>query len=196
MARPTQQSHRGNASSRDPAAIRPSFDFSLMEGTKLLAATKERLIAGARVLKKKGQIGLELGHFVLRGKSGQKIFGCEEYTHVQLVFEGDGTIIDGKKPSLSIESPCSISKSDINRIEPIWIPVLKILASELSEQSFQLEENETHYQFTDVYDQWPTQWLLKEVRMIKAGAAELRLSQEEIYQFSEEGHLIDFSLIR
>lgn len=167
-----------------------------MEGAKLLAAAKERLIAGARVLKKKGQIGLELGHFVLRGKSGQKIFGCEEYTHVQLVFEGDGTIIDGKKPSLSIESPCSISKSDINRIEPIWIPVSKILASELDEQSFELEESSTHYQFTDVYDQWPMQWMLKEVRMIKAGDSELRLSQDEIYQFSEEGHLIDFSLIR
>lgn len=180
--------------SRDPAAIRPSFDFSQMEGSLLQNASKERLVSGTRILKKRGSVGVELGHFVLRGPSGQKIFACEEYSTVKLTFEGDGTAIDGKKPMMEVESPCAISATDVNRISPIWIPATKILEEKVHEGELTFAEaEESKVSFAHVYDTWPTTWVLKGIHLSRAGLNELVVSESEVAQFKGDQHIVDFT---
>lgn len=182
-------------SSRDPAAIRPSFDFSQMEGSLLASASKERLVSGTRILKRRGSVGVELGHFVLRGPSGQKIFACEEYSTVKLTFEGDGTAIDGKKPTMEVESPCAISATDVNRIAPIWIPASRILEGQVQEGEVTFSDQEkTKLRFAHVYDIWPTAWVLKGIQLSKAGLDDLVVTEAEVVQFKGDQHIVDFSV--
>lgn len=182
-------------SSRDPAAIRPSFDFSQMEGSLLASASKERLVSGTRILKKRGSVGVELGHFVLRGPSGQKIFACEEYSTVKLTFEGDGTAIDGQKPVMEVESPCAISATDVNRISPIWIPATRILGEQVQEGELTFNEgDEAKVRFSHVYDTWPTAWVLKGIQLSKSGFNELVVTEAEVTQFKGNQHIVDFTV--
>ncbi len=185
-----------SSTSRDPAAIRPNFDFSKMEGSNLLAAAKERLITGSRFISKKGTVGVELGHFVLRGPSGQKIFACEEYSKISLTFEGDGTMIDGHKPSMTVEGHCSISQTDVNRISPIWIPAQQILAEQVQEGDFEHSNKESvKVYFQHVYDEWPKQWAMKSVSLSRDGSDPLIVSEEELNQIHPEPVILDFSAL-
>lgn len=58
--------------SRDPAAIKRVYDFSNLQGSALSIATKQRLISGAKVLYEDSSVGIELGHFVVKGGEGEK----------------------------------------------------------------------------------------------------------------------------
>lgn len=178
--------------SRDPAAIRKSYDFSELDGVALSQATKQRLIAGAKILKESANVGVELGHFVVRGEAGDKTFACNKYSQVILQFEGDGMAVAGQKPVMEVEGACEIS-ADINRISPLWIPVAKILGEPVAEGEFDFrEERPIKVKFSNVSDQWPVAWVLKGVKLQAASGDTLTIEGAELRQYIPKPMILEF----
>ena len=180
--------------SRDPAAIRKSYDFSELDGVALSQATKQRLIAGAKILRDQSQVGVELGHFVVRGEGGTKAFACNKYSTVLLEFEGDGMAIAGDKPQMVVEGACEIS-ADINRISPLWIPVAKIMGEPVAEGEFDFRDpNPIKIRFKNVSDQWPVAWVLKSVRLEAQGGDGVSIEGAELRQMIPKPMILDFQM--
>lgn len=185
---------RDNRASRDPAAIKKGFDFSHLEGSALDSATKKRLIEGLKTKNDHEDIGIELGHFVLKGSGDEKVFACQRYSKIILTFEGDGTAVGGELPRMEIEGSCEISK-DINSISPIWIPASQILTQKPHDGLFSnpnLYSNQIR--FFNISESWPKTWVLRSVRMRdQVGEnSELAIETTELNQMLERPFLIKF----
>lgn len=154
-----------NGISRDPAAIKRTYDFSGLEGSALAFATKQRLLAGVKVVRSPEGVGLELGHFVLKGQDGQKTFACQRYGKVMLTFVGDGSAVSGELPKMEVEGNCEMS-SDINSISALRIPIAKILGEPVAEGEFNFRDDQpVSIRFANVLDQWPRTWQLQAIRL-------------------------------
>jgi len=150
---------------RVPAAIRRDLDFSKLSDDELITASQKRLVTAARVLLQDKEVGVELGHFVTRDEAGEKKLACDFYDRMVLSFDADGIAESGEKPSMEIEGPCRIA-SDITRIEPIWIPVQRILGENAGNMDLSYpEEGEVNYRFQGMTSDWPMHWSLTAVRL-------------------------------
>jgi hypothetical protein len=162
--------------SRDPAAIKKVYDFSNLEGSALDFAAKQRLLDGANVIRDQKDVGIELGHFVIRDSEGQKIFACQRYSKVILNFRGEGVAVAGELPVMEVEGNCEISK-DINRIAALWIPVSKILGEPVSDGEFDFrEERPVKLKFVNVSDQWPSAWQLQSIKLVDPSGSNSEMS--------------------
>lgn len=183
-----QLAYQSTKSSRDPAAIKRVYDFSDLQGTALDQASKQRLMTGAKILKHADEIGVELGHFVVKGMGGQKAFACQKYSQIVLEFEGDGSAVNGEKPKMEVEGSCEVSQNDINSTSPIWIPVAKILGEPVADGEFDFRENHPiKVRFANVNQEWPTAWKLKTVKMYDQGnsSQEFKIDERELQQMSK-----------
>jgi len=150
---------------RNPAAIKRELDFSHLNGAELITATQKRLVSAARVIIREGLAGVELGHFVARDETGQRRLACDAlYNRLTLRFEGNGMATDGDKARMEVDGPCVTSTQDISRIEPIWIPVSKILKTPATNEELDFSEG-VKFKFTDMNGDWPTSWSLESVRL-------------------------------
>lgn len=186
------QSRQQAQLARDPAAIRAPFDFSGVQGKNALEAIKKRLVTGTRLLRRGELVGIEIGNFVIRGQSGQRIFACEEYQTLRLVFEGDGTIIGGEKPMMTLLSPCEISRTDINRLAAIWLNSQTILASPLGTPSIALNEaGDQVLKFTNVSEEWPRVWALLSIELLNE-ANRIFVEPEDLAALRKEPLIMEF----
>ncbi len=159
-------------SARDPAAIRRKFDFSDLEGTALNFASKKRLLEELKIVKREDQVGLEFGHFVVRGENGTKVFACQEFKKVHLVFEADGFAINGERPKMEVDANCVIAE-DINRMAPIWIPSGMIKASKPADGEMTINDvTPLSLKYSNLGDQWPKNWILTSVNLYKTTPTE------------------------
>ncbi len=192
---PQSAEQASKTSSRDPAAIRKVYDFSQLDGNALDQASKQRLVSGAKMYKEAEEIGIELGHFVLKGADGQKAFACQKYSHIVLQFEGDGSASNGEKPSMEVEGSCEISSADVNSISPLWIPVAKILGEPVADGEFDFRDGHpVKVRFANVNQEWPTAWRLRGVKLINQSDPEKEVSivDKEIQQFSDRPFVVNF----
>jgi len=181
-------------SSRDPAAIKKVYDFSHLEGSALNFAAKQRLLDGAKVIHDKKDVGVELGHFVIRGADGEKAFACQRYSKVILGFEGDGVAVGGELPKMEVEGSCEIS-TDINRIAAVWIPVSRIIGEPVADGEFDFREGHpAKLKFANVSDQWPTTWMLKSVKLVDPTGqnSEVAVPTEELKQILKKPLILQF----
>lgn len=150
---------------RDPAAIKRTYDFSNLEGSALDFATKQRLLEGVKLINDKKDIGVELGHFVIRGSGDEKLFACERYSKVILTFEGDGVAVGGELPKMEVEGACEIS-ADINSISPVWIPVSQFLKETPADGEYDFKQGHvSRVRFYNISDSWPKVWVLRAVHL-------------------------------
>lgn len=181
-------------SSRDPAAIKKVYDFSHLEGSALDFAAKQRLIDGAKVVRDNLDIGVELGHFVIRGNDGEKVFACQKFSKVILSFEGDGVAVAGELPKMEVEGTCEIS-SDINSIAAVWIPVSRIIGEPVADGEFDFREGHpARLKFANVSDQWPKIWMLKSLKLVDPSGinGEVSVPAEELKQILKKPFLVTF----
>lgn len=180
---------------RDPAAIKRVYDFSHLDGTALKYASQQRLLDGVRVLQDGSKnLGVELGHFVIKGPNGEKEFACQRYDRVTLSFRGDGIAVAGELPTMEVEGACEIAE-DINAIAAIWIPVSRILGEPVADGEFDFrDEQKVRIQFTHVSDSWPTTWQLYSVRLqdLDGAQPEMNIEPTEIRELSRRPILIEF----
>ena len=164
----TNQSQIG----RDPAAVRNNFDFSHLRGEKLHEAVRQRLLAGLDLQKNSEGAGIGLGHFVFVNAGGEKKLACQEFGKVSLSFEAEGMSVAGDKPQMEIEGRCEFS-SDMTRINPLFIPVAKILGENPGDGEFHFKEGSgVTVRFANISDAWPRLWLLKSVKIVNEKASE------------------------
>lgn len=181
-------------SSRDPAAIKKVYDFSHLQGSALDFAAKQRLIEGAKVVHDRQDVGVELGHFVVKGNDGQKQFACQHYSRIVLQFQGEGVAVAGELPQMEVEGACEISP-DINSIAAVWIPVSKILGEPVSDGEFDFREGKlARLKFTNVSDQWPKMWQLRSVRLVDPSGAhsEVTIQTSELKEILDKPFLVTF----
>jgi hypothetical protein len=179
---------------RDPAAIKKVYDFSNLEGSALNYAAKQRLLDGVKVIRDQKDIGVELGHFVIRGGEGEKVFACQRYSKVVLSFEGEGTAVGGELPKMEVEGACEISR-DINSISAVWIPVSKILGEPVGDGEFDYREGHSaKLKFANVSDQWPKLWQLKSVKLVDPSGRheEVSIPSGELRQILKKPFLLTF----
>lgn len=150
---------------RDPAAIRQVYDFSHLRGSALDVAMKERLVAGLEIDRQTDRIGLGIGHFAFVNGSGEKTLGCREFNRVVLVFEAEGMVVNGERPKMEVEGGCEFS-DDLTRINPLYIPVARILGEKPADGEFQFRDGkEVVIRFANLSDEWPRKWVLVGVKM-------------------------------
>jgi hypothetical protein len=152
------------SSSRIPAAIRRDLDFSELRGADLVSASQKRLLTAARVILQGDQMGIELGHFVLRDEAGRSQLACDYYDGVKMTFEAEGIADSGEKPVMEIEGPCR-SGTDMTRIEAIWVPVARILDERPADMDLAYDNENVHFHFKNMGTEWPTRWALQAVHL-------------------------------
>ena len=155
----------GSPIARDPAAIGKTFDFSHLHGNQLQEALKQRLVTGFSLKKSNEGAELGLGHFVYQDDRGQRRLACQEFSKVIMTFEGEGSSVSGERPVMDIEGVCEYSP-DMARINPLLIPIAKIVGEKPADGEFQFQENSlVTVRFTNVADEWPRTWILKSIKL-------------------------------
>jgi hypothetical protein len=150
---------------RNPAAVHRDLDFTRLDGSELITGTHNRLVTAARILLEKNEMGIELGHFVTRDEQGNKQLACEYYDRMRLTFEAEGIASSGERPLMIVEGPCRTG-ADITRIEPIWIPVMKIISEKPSDMDLTFPDDDgVSFKFKDMTSEWPRRWHLTSVRV-------------------------------
>lgn len=180
-----------NSINRDPAAIRGQYDISHLQGEKLNVAIKKRLLMGFEVRKTNEGASIGLGHFVFLDSTGQKTLACREYGSVLLTFEAEGMTVGGEKPEMQIEGRCE-SSLDMARINPLHLPIAKIVGEAPGDGEFQFNEGSgVTIRFANVPESWPRTWLLKGIQLKGDGQTPVVIKSEEVAQFL--GHPIVLS---
>lgn len=182
------------SATRDPAAIKKVYDFSHLEGSALSFASKQRLLNGAKVVHDQRDIGVELGHFVIKGAEGQKEFACQHYSRVILQFEGEGVAVGGEPPKMEVEGACEISP-DINAIAALWIPVSRIVGEPVADSEFDFREGHVaRVKFANVSDQWPMLWQLRSVKLVDPTGVhgEVSVQSSELREILKKPFLVQF----
>ncbi len=183
------------SSTRNPAAIQKNYDFSQLEGSALNFAAKQRLLDGVKVVRENKDLGIELGHFVIRSENGDKVFACQRYGKVILSFQGDGVATSGEPPSMEVEGDCVMVGSDVNRIAAIWVPVQRILGEPAADGDFDFNDaHPSHVKFANVSDDWPRLWRLKTLRLVDpSGAHEaVTVPEEEVKKMMRQPLILEF----
>lgn len=177
---------------RDPAAIRGKFDFSDLRGHQLQNAVKARLLTGLQLKKSPEGTGIGLGHFVFVNAKNEKRLACQEFQKVSLNFEAEGMSVGGDKPQMEIQGEC-VSTPDLSGINPLFVPVAKILNERPGDGEFQFNEGrKLTVRFENVPEAWPKLWLLKSVKLINEKDSEaFVIESDEVAQTL--GHPVVFS---
>lgn len=172
-----------NQINRDPAAVRGGFDFTGMQGEQLHQAVKQRLLAGFEMTKLAEGAQISLGHFVFSNSAGERRLACQEFGRVSLTFEAEGSSVGGDKPSMEIEGRCE-SSADFARINPLLIPIQRIIGERPADGEFQFNEGSpVNVRFVNVADQWPRLWLLKSVKLTNdASSSTVVVESDEVAQ--------------
>lgn len=178
---------------RDPAAVRQVYDFSSLTGSELTHAMKKRLLNGANVIRVQESLGIELGHFALAKLTGEKILACQEFARVTLRFEADGIAVSGERPVMEVEGACEFS-ADMTKINPVLIPVDKVLAEKPGDGEIQYREGKgVTLRFHGVPEEWPTRWLLTSVRLSNPNEQkELLVDANEVSQILGRPMMVNF----
>jgi hypothetical protein len=179
--------------SRDPAAVRQVYDFSSLTGTDLTSAMKKRILTGATVVRNQQSLGVELGHFAMAKLTGEKTLACQEFEKVVLRFEAEGVATNGERPVMEVEGACEYS-SDMTKINPIFIPVDKIMAEKPGDGEIQYREGHpVTLRFKGMTEEWPTRWLLTSVRLSHAGnQKEFLIDADEVSQILGHPMMMSF----
>lgn len=80
------------------------FDLSELDKGEFQKAFKYQLMAGLQVIETPHGYGLRLGHF-LTTREGAKIFACEKYPELELIFSAEGIAISGEIPKMVVHGP-------------------------------------------------------------------------------------------
>lgn len=177
---------------RDPAAVRGNFDFSHLQGEKLSIAIKQRLLMGLEFRKSASGTSIGLGHFVFMDQRGEKKLACQEFGTVAFSFEAEGVSVAGEKPEMVLEGRCEFS-SDMARINPLFLPIAKIVGERPGDGEFQFNEGSAvTVRFANLPSEWPRLWLLKSVKLTNGNDLKaLTIESEEVARYL--GHPMVFS---
>lgn len=165
---------------RNPAHVQKFAAFTELKGKAWNILSRERLMAEAFPIRESNRTGLVFGHFITQDTSGKKFFACDLYSRIQLEFVAEGVMEGGELTRMTVEAPCR-ANSDLNRMEPVWIPHELILQNKTA-PALVLDFPETSVQvtFSNLTTDWPRQWVLQQVSLTEGAERSLRIDFNEI----------------
>jgi len=175
---------------RDPAAIGSIYDFSTLRGDDLGLAMRKRLVSGIATFSDGEFRGLSLGHFRMANEEGKKLFACQAYQRVTLVFEGDGSASGGQRPQMEVEGPCQFSE-DVGKINPLWMPVARITAAAPADGDYTYEGSELAFRYSNLAESWPRTWVLIGFRLSNEKSS-FEVTREDLNQMLGHPVVISF----
>lgn len=180
-----------SANRREPASIGREFDFSKLEGSALIKASKERLLNDLHVIRAHSAIGLQLGHFAMLGDDHQRQFACDYYDRIELSFRAEGMATNGKAPTMNVDSPCEIS-TEVHLISPVWIPVDEILKRNPGDKTLSFEKfRKLKISFQGISFMWPKDWALIAVRLYNQNRPDRELHFSD-FEVGDTAFIIQF----
>jgi hypothetical protein len=137
---------------RDPAA----FGEKLYQITNLSnSEIREQLLHRLKV------------HPTLEGKKTIALTGlsssiCKSYSHIELEFVAEGISVAGDPPVLTVNYPCQAAQ-DPSEIAPAQLAISRLTAEKPHNATFQFDGYAATFTLQNSADEWPTQWILREV---------------------------------
>ncbi|WII72094.1 hypothetical protein QJS83_16655 [Bdellovibrio sp. 22V] len=136
-------------------------DLSEASPEEFKKAFKYQVLKDAHPIETSEGPGVVLGSFLLKNADGAKVFVCEEYPTVDLIFAAEGVAFSGEIPQMVVRTPCLISE-DQHHLEAAAIPFATILKSPLQQFEFTASVPGSREQgkvfFRNVVEFWPTEW--------------------------------------
>lgn len=182
--------HSPNLLGRDPAAIRQHYDFTNLTGTSLDKAMRTQMLAGLNYERVGTDLMLSIGHFAFTNAKGEKKFACEQYQTVSFEFEAEGVVVNGERPSLHLKGPCQGSKSDLAMIDPLRLPIARILAEKPIEGEVDYSDLKSSIAFKNLADEWPSKWILTKISFGES-ANQIQIDRNEIIRYTGHPIVID-----
>lgn len=158
-----QFARRTPASENNGDSLTSTNDHDLSEATpeEFKKAFKYQILKEAKLQMSSEGPGLQLGSFLLKNSEGNKVFVCEEYPTMDLIFAADGVAHSGEIPHMIVRGPC-LTDADQRHIEALSIPLEKILKGALTQKEFTFDlpdsREKIHIYFRYVVESWPTEW--------------------------------------
>jgi hypothetical protein len=170
---------------RAPSAVRALSDYSELDMNALDQTAHLQLMANATVVHDRDRLGLKFGHPLLHREDGARVFGCEVrdhsgmYNQIELSFVAEGVSSSSAPPQMTIVTKCH-SVEDLNQLETIWIPMKRIYSLPSRDQEFKANDDTSMtIQFTDMAPEWPDQWVLTGVRLLRDESEGLTTGTDE-----------------
>lgn len=136
-------------------------DLSNASPEEFKKAFKYQVLKDASAVETSAGPGVRLGLFLMKNQSGSKVFVCDEYPTVDLIFSAEGVAFSGEIPQMVVRAPCLVS-SDQEHIEALPVPFSQIVKSPLSQYEFTVDFPGSREQgkifFRHVVEFWPTEW--------------------------------------
>jgi len=182
---------------RAPAAIRSMRDYSAVDRKALYQAVHRQLLEGARMIKGSGEMGLALGHPLIKGDERTE-FACPLegrpglFDTMEVTFYGLGISSAGQQPAMTIVAECQ-STGSLNRLDTVWIPMKDIMAAEAKDQDLQIYgEHPVSVRLQYMPGEWPAAWVLSKVRLFKRDEPEEQLLIDADKMREANGKLMSF----
>lgn len=182
---------------RAPAAIRSMRDYSAVDRKALYASVHRQLLEGARMIKGAGEMGLALGHPLIKREDRME-FACPLegrpglFDTVEVSFMGLGISEAGQQPTMTLLAECQ-STGSLNHLDTIWIPMQTLLALEAKDQDLQLYgEHPVSVHLQHMPGEWPVSWVLSKVRLFKRDEPEEQLLIDADKMRETNGKLMSF----
>lgn len=151
---------RNLASDASQETADASSDLSNLSPEEFKKAFKYEILKNVSLEKGQNESGLKLGLFFMKDANGNKVFVCDEYPYIDLIFTAEGMAFSGEVPQMLVRGPCVVS-ADQKHIEALPIPFHEILNSSTQKFEFQTSfgtTNKVQIYFRNVMGIWPTEW--------------------------------------
>lgn len=148
-------------------------DLSEASPEAFIKAYKYQVLKNASIKETKLGPGLQLGLFFLKNEEGNRVFVCDEYPTIDLIFSADGMAYSGELPQMIVRGPCQTDEDQLH-ISALPIPFNEILKSPISTNEFKFElpdsREKVSIYFKNVVDFWPTDWVWTGVKLYRKDA--------------------------
>ena len=164
-------------SDRSPAAVRTSDNFKEIIEKPLRVYKRESVIDSIQVSYKNGKSFFSMGQFSVpttNQQTNQANLVCLEYPVLRLKFLGEGTTVNGRKPSAVINTVCAIQDKNHDDVKQVPLPFSDL--QRLPAQNQRLDYSQPNFpvqiEFEDIQGDWPTLWHLESVEFLKDSSPE------------------------
>ncbi len=148
-------------------------DLSEASPEAFIKAYKYQVLKNASIKETKLGPGLQLGLFFLKNEEGNRVFVCDEYPTIDLIFSADGMAYSGELPQMIVRGPCQTDEDQLH-ISALPIPFTEILKSPISTNEFKFDLPDSREKvgiyFKNVVDYWPTDWVWSGVKLYRKDA--------------------------
>lgn len=137
------------------------FDLSEASPEEFRKAFKYQVLKDVSLRSGEFGPGIRLGLFMMRNSEGNKVFVCDEYPIMDMIFAAEGMALSGEIPHMIVRGPC-VADSDQKHIDALPIPFGEILKSSPDKFEFKASlpdsRDQVNIYFRNVGDSWPIEW--------------------------------------